>query len=52
MTEQAVAATLAIMFDDRHVRRHLAVRHPEALERAHRALELLARREARDQQAT
>jgi hypothetical protein len=46
-TERAVAAALAITFDDRRTRRHLALTHPEALERARRALALVERREAR-----
>jgi hypothetical protein len=46
-TDRAVAAALAITFDDRSMRRQLTLRHPEALERARLALELLERREAR-----
>jgi hypothetical protein len=46
-SERAVAAALAITFDDRRMRRQLALCHPEALERARLALELLDRREAR-----
>ena len=46
-SERAVAAALAITFDDRRMRRQLALRHPEALERARLALELLDRRDAR-----
>ena len=46
-SDRAVAAALAITFDDRHVRRHLALRDPEALARARMALELLDRRDAR-----
>jgi TfoX/Sxy family transcriptional regulator of competence genes len=51
-TERAVAAALAITFDDRAMRRQLTLRHPEALERARLALELLDRREARSKQVT
>ena len=46
-SERAVAAALAITFDDRHMRRQLTLRHPEALERARLALELLDRRATR-----
>ena len=46
-SERTVAAALAITFDDRRVRRELALHHPEALERARRALDLLERRQAR-----
>jgi hypothetical protein len=46
-SERTVAAALAITFDDRRVRRQLALRHPEALERARLALDLLDRRDAR-----
>jgi hypothetical protein len=46
-TERAVVAALAITFDCRPLRRALALRHPEALERARLALEVLARREER-----
>jgi hypothetical protein len=45
--ERAMAAALAITFDDPRMRRQLALRHPEALERARRAIELLERRERR-----
>lgn len=45
--ERAVTAALAITFDDRPMRRALALRHPEALERARLALALLERRERR-----
>ena len=47
-SERTVAAALAITFDDRDMRRALALRHPVALERARRALDLLERRQARD----
>ena len=46
-SERAVAAALAITFDDRRMRRQLALNHPEALERARLALDLLDRRDAR-----
>jgi hypothetical protein len=46
-SERAVAAALAITFDDRAIRRQLALRHPDALERARRALDLLERRDRR-----
>lgn len=46
-SDRAVAAALAITFDDRRLRRELALRHPEALERARLALDLLERRDAR-----
>jgi hypothetical protein len=45
--ERAMAAALAITFDDARMRRQLALRHPEALERARWAIELLERRERR-----
>jgi hypothetical protein len=45
--EWVVVAALAITFDDRRMCRRLALSHPEALERAQRALELLDRRERR-----
>jgi hypothetical protein len=41
------AAVLAITFDDRRLRRQLALRRPEALERARLALEVVERRERR-----
>jgi len=46
-SERQAAAALAITFDDRHMRRQLALHHPEALERARLALALVDRREAR-----
>ena len=47
-SDRAVAAALAITFDDRRVRRHLTLRDPDVLERARLALELIERREARE----
>lgn len=46
-SDRAVAAALAITFDDRRVRRELTLHHPEALERARLALEVLERRQAK-----
>ncbi|MBW8824965.1 MAG: hypothetical protein JF603_01245 [Acidobacteria bacterium] len=46
-TDRSVAAALAIAFDDRAVRRHLALRYPLDLERAKLALDIADRRERR-----
>jgi hypothetical protein len=46
--ERAVAAALAITFDDRAMRRHLVLRHRAAVERAQVALDVVERRRHRE----
>jgi hypothetical protein len=45
--DRTVAAALAITFDDRATRRHLALKYPLDLDRARLALDIADRRERR-----